>query len=148
MNNETHYHSDHIHPQLPCNHFQVSDWDDLSTDEAGNTDRRVPDGKHRIFSFSILNWRILISRMFSAEQSRGKVWQCHWMAIMHSTYHIIAPTSLITISFRTLKNSSISLAFSPIFPMITPKATKNPIRPVIQTKADEADVFLEISILE
>ncbi len=43
--------------------------------------------------------------------------------------HMIMPTSLITISLRTLKNSSISLAFSPIFPMQIPNATKNPMRP-------------------
>lgn len=45
------------------------------------------------------------------------------------THHIMAPTSFMMISFRTLKKSNISLAFSPIFPMMTPKATKNPIRP-------------------
>lgn len=50
--------------------------------------------------------------------------------VVDDTYHIIAPTSLITISFRTLKNSNISLALSPILPIITPKATKNPIKPV------------------
>lgn len=41
----------------------------------------------------------------------------------------MALTSLMTMSFKTLKKSNISLAFSPIFPMITPKATKNPIKP-------------------
>ena len=49
------------------------------------------------------------------------------------TYHIIALTMFMIISFRTLKNSNISFAFSPIFPMITPKATKNPIKPGRQT---------------
>lgn len=39
MDDEAHYHSDHIHPQLPGNHLQVSNGDDLPTDEAGNTDR-------------------------------------------------------------------------------------------------------------
>lgn len=47
------------------------------------------------------------------------------------TYHIIMPTILMTISLRTLKNSSMSLAFSPIFPMIIPKATKKPIKPTV-----------------
>lgn len=46
------------------------------------------------------------------------------------TYHMIMITSFITISFRMLKNSTISLACSPIFPMAMPKAMKNPIRPV------------------
>lgn len=45
------------------------------------------------------------------------------------TYHMMALTSLMTMSFKTLKKSNISLAFSPIFPIITPKATKNPIKP-------------------
>lgn len=36
---KAHYYSDHIHPQLPSNHLQVSNGDDLSTDEAGNTNR-------------------------------------------------------------------------------------------------------------
>lgn len=44
MDDEPHYHCDHIHPQLPRNHLQVSNGDDLSTDEAGNTERRIPDG--------------------------------------------------------------------------------------------------------
>lgn len=48
MDDETHYHSDHIHPQLPRNHLQVSNGDDLSTDEAGNTKRGIPEGKRRI----------------------------------------------------------------------------------------------------
>lgn len=47
-----------------------------------------------------------------------------------STYHMIMITSFITISFKMLKNSTISLACSPIFPMAMPKAMKNPIRPV------------------
>lgn len=42
---------------------------------------------------------------------------------------MMALTSLMTMSFKTLKKSNISLAFSPIFPIITPKATKNPIKP-------------------
>jgi hypothetical protein len=46
------------------------------------------------------------------------------------TYHMIMITNFITISFRMLKNSTISLACSPIFPMAMPKAIKNPIRPM------------------
>lgn len=49
MDDETHYHSDHIHPQLPRNHLQVSNGDDLSTDETGNTKRGIPDGRNRIW---------------------------------------------------------------------------------------------------
>ena len=44
MDDETHNHGDHIHPQLPRNHLQVSNGDDLSTDETGNTNRGVPEG--------------------------------------------------------------------------------------------------------
>ena len=47
-----------------------------------------------------------------------------------STYHMIMITNFITISFKMLKNSTINLACSPIFPMAMPKAMKNPIRPV------------------
>lgn len=43
---------------------------------------------------------------------------------------MIMITNFITISFKMLKNSTISLACSPIFPMAMPKAMKNPIRPV------------------
>lgn len=46
MDDESNDHSQHVHPKLPCNHLQVSDGDDLSTDKAGNTKRRVPDGGH------------------------------------------------------------------------------------------------------
>lgn len=44
VDEESHDHGDHIHPKLPCNHLQVGDGDDLSTDKAGDTKRRVPDG--------------------------------------------------------------------------------------------------------
>ena len=50
MDDETHYHSDHIHPQLPRHHLQVINGDDLSTDEAGNTNGGVPEDRHRICS--------------------------------------------------------------------------------------------------
>lgn len=39
MDEESHDHGNHIHPKLLCNHFQVSDGDDLSTDKAGDTKR-------------------------------------------------------------------------------------------------------------
>lgn len=39
MDEESHNHGDHIHPKLLCNHLQVSNGDDLSTDKAGNTKR-------------------------------------------------------------------------------------------------------------
>lgn len=45
MDDEAHYHGNHVHPQLPGNHLQVSNGDDLSTDEASNTQRGVPAGE-------------------------------------------------------------------------------------------------------
>lgn len=39
VDEESHDHGNHIHPKLLCNHFQVSDGDDLSTDKAGDTKR-------------------------------------------------------------------------------------------------------------
>lgn len=48
---------------------------------------------------------------------------------MSDTNHMIMMTSFITISLRMLKNSIMSLAFSPILPMQMPKAIKKPIRP-------------------
>lgn len=53
-----------------------------------------------------------------------------WWSKNKPTYHMIMITNFITISFKMLKNSTISLACSPIFPMAMPKAMKNPIRPV------------------
>lgn len=53
------------------------------------------------------------------------------------TYHMIALTRRMTISLRTLKKSNISFAFSPIFPIMTPKATKNPIRPEHRGKSNQ-----------
>lgn len=50
------------------------------------------------------------------------------------TDHMIMMTSFITISLRMLKNSIMSLAFSPIFPMQMPNAIKNPIRPVAENQ--------------
>lgn len=46
VDDESHDDGYHVHPKLPCNHLQVSDGDDLSTDKAGDTQRRVPDGGH------------------------------------------------------------------------------------------------------
>jgi len=51
---------------------------------------------------------------------------------MSDTNHMIMMTIFITISVRILKNSSISLAFSPILPMQMPNAIKKPIRPVTE----------------
>lgn len=42
MDDETHDDCDHVQPQLTCHHLQVSNGDDLPTDETGNTNRRVP----------------------------------------------------------------------------------------------------------
>lgn len=42
MDDESDNHSDHIHAQLPCHHLQVLDGDDLTTNETGDTKRRVP----------------------------------------------------------------------------------------------------------
>lgn len=42
MDDESHDHSHHVHSQLPSHHFQVFDGDDLTTDETGDTEGRVP----------------------------------------------------------------------------------------------------------
>jgi len=42
VDDEAHHHGDHVHAQLPGNHLQVSDGDDLAADEAGDTEGRVP----------------------------------------------------------------------------------------------------------
>lgn len=47
---------------------------------------------------------------------------------------MIMMTSFITISLRMLKNSIMSLAFSPILPMQMPNAIKKPIRPVAENR--------------
>lgn len=64
------------------------------------------------------------------------------------TYHIIMITNFITISFKMLKKSTISLACSPIFPMAMPKAMKNPIRPVgwitLHRRADYTMCFFSL----
>ncbi len=49
--------------------------------------------------------------------------------VKSTTDHMIMITSFITISLSMLKNSTMSLAFSPILPIEIPKAMKNPIRP-------------------
>lgn len=48
VDDQAHDHGDHIQPQLPCNHLQVGDGDDLSADEAGNTKRGVPAHKYKV----------------------------------------------------------------------------------------------------
>lgn len=44
MDDEAHDYCHHIQSQLPSNHFQIGDGDDLPTDETGNTNGRVPGG--------------------------------------------------------------------------------------------------------
>lgn len=60
--------------------------------------------------------------MLNVQKFGASVWRVN-------TYHMIMITSFITISLRMLKNSIISLALSPILPIQTPKAMKNPIIP-------------------
>lgn len=50
MDNQTHDDCDHVHSQLTSHHLQIIDGDDLSTDETGNTDWRVPTRVQREFS--------------------------------------------------------------------------------------------------
>lgn len=47
MNDEADNHGDHVHAQLPRHHLQISNGDDLSTDEAGDSQRGVPE-VHRV----------------------------------------------------------------------------------------------------
>lgn len=47
--------SHHVHPQLLGNHLQILDGDDLATDQAGNTEGRVPGVQSIILL--ILSWR-------------------------------------------------------------------------------------------
>lgn len=47
VDDESNDHSDHVHAQLPAHHLQVLDWDDLTTDETGDTEGRVPNKNHR-----------------------------------------------------------------------------------------------------
>lgn len=42
VDDESHDHSHHVHAQLPPHHLQVFDGDDLTTDETGDTEGRVP----------------------------------------------------------------------------------------------------------
>lgn len=56
------------------------------------------------------------------------------MRFLSDTDHMIMMTSFITISLRMLKNSIMSLAFSPILPMQMPNAIKKPIRPVAENR--------------
>lgn len=45
MDDKADYHSNHVHSQLSCNHLQVSNRDDFSTDEASNTNRGIPEDR-------------------------------------------------------------------------------------------------------
>lgn len=58
------------------------------------------------------------------------------------SYHMIMITRFITISLRMLKNSSMSLALSPIFPMQMPKAMKKPITPASHSQDRESQLGL------
>lgn len=42
VDDESHDHSHHVHSQLPPHRLQVFNGDDLSTDETGNTEGRIP----------------------------------------------------------------------------------------------------------
>lgn len=42
MDDESNNHGHHVHAQLPCHHLQIFDGDDLTTDQTGNTEGRVP----------------------------------------------------------------------------------------------------------
>lgn len=48
VDDQAHDHGHHVHPQLPCNHLQVIDGDDLTTDQAANTEGRVPRGRGEV----------------------------------------------------------------------------------------------------
>lgn len=66
MDDKAHYHGNHVHPQLPGNHLQVSNGDDLSTDEASNTQRGVPAGEQTYVSCRSS------SDHLNAEQTQGE----------------------------------------------------------------------------
>lgn len=42
MNDEANDDCDHVHPQLSGHDFQILDGDNLATDQAGNTEGRIP----------------------------------------------------------------------------------------------------------
>ena len=44
VDEESDHDGDHVHPQLPGNCLQVVDGDDLTADQTGDTEGRVPDG--------------------------------------------------------------------------------------------------------
>lgn len=50
VDDQAHYHGDHVHAQLPGHHLQVRDGDDLSTDEAGDSKGGVPSGRHEMIA--------------------------------------------------------------------------------------------------
>ena len=51
MDDEANNDSDHVHSQLPGHHLQVLDGDDLTTDETGNTEGRVPEEVKKLLLF-------------------------------------------------------------------------------------------------
>lgn len=51
MDDEANNHSDHVHAQLPGHHLQILDGNDLTTDETGNTEGRVPDKMTMLWLF-------------------------------------------------------------------------------------------------
>lgn len=51
VDDEANDHSHHIHAQLPGYHFQVLNGDDLTTDETGNTEGRVPVQVYKLVLF-------------------------------------------------------------------------------------------------
>lgn len=57
MDDEANNHSDHVHSQLPGHHLQVLDGDDLTTDETGNTEGRVPEEMKELLLFHKISLR-------------------------------------------------------------------------------------------
>lgn len=55
MDDEPDDHSHHVHPQLPGHHLQVIDGDDLTADQTGDTEGRIPDRKKKILRFCLSN---------------------------------------------------------------------------------------------
>lgn len=52
MDDEADDHGHHVHAQLPGYHLQVFDGDDLTADETGDTERRVPAQAQKLQSIS------------------------------------------------------------------------------------------------
>lgn len=126
MDDEAHNDCEHVHPQLLGHHLQVINWNDLATDQTRNPHRRIPTTGEMLHT-TVLHATSTTLNCFSTV-SLADVINCN-IKLTTCTDHIIMPTSLMTISLRMLKKSIISLAFSPIFPMQIPKATKKPMIP-------------------